>query len=140
MRDVMKALRDLSISDSDINALVAGRVFVNRIPKKVIEDAPTFNPPKMLVLRQAGGSAKADFLPLDKPLVTALCYGESDLEADKVRRAVFERFDSLSMEESAGVLLHWINPTGGAIPLREPDIVWPAVAQTFSIMADVKGA
>ena len=132
----MKALRDLVIADATINALVEGRVYVNEIPKAVIEAADTFHPQKMLVLRQAGGTAKQDYLPIDQPLVTALCYGESDFEAERVRRAVWTRFNGLSREIVSDVLIHHINPTGGAIPLREPDIVWPATAQSYSIMAE----
>lgn len=135
----MKALRDLAVADVDIAALVDDRIFVNAIPEETIEDEDPRYPSKMLVLRQAGGTGSRDFLPVERPIITVLCYGESDLEANRVRLAVAERFKYLDRELVSGVLIHHINSTGGAIPLRESDIVWPATAQTFQLMADVKG-
>jgi hypothetical protein len=138
VKDVMGALLELVKAEASITALVGARVYVNRIPREVIEQADTFHPPKILVLRQAGGNAKADLLPTDDSLVTTLCYGESDHEADKVRRAVWTMFVNLQRAKSSGdVLVHHINPSGGAIPLVDPEIVWPAVAQSYVVKADV---
>lgn len=135
MLDVMEALRSLALADADISALVGTRVWVNRIPRDEIEAADTFHPPKMLVLRQAGGRAKGDTLPVDHPTINALCYGESDYEADRVRRAVWERFTALSRETHADVLIYDINTSGGPIPSVEPDLVWPVISQGFIVMA-----
>ena len=134
----MAALRTLALADASISSLVGTRIFVNRIPEAEVEAADTFHPPKMLVLRQSGGSGKADLLPTDDQNVTILCYGESDFEADTVRRVVWDRFVNLARETVSGVLFHHINPTGGAIPLVDPDIVWPAISQGFTVKADVK--
>lgn len=128
----------MALAESTITDLVSTRIFVNRIPEDEIESADTFHPPKMLVIRQAGGAAKADTLPVDDSSVNILCYGESDFEADRVRRAVWERFVNLKRETFSSVLIHHVNPTGGPIPLVDPDIVWPAVSQSFTLMADVK--
>lgn len=116
------------------------RIFVNRIPKEVIKASDTFHPPKVLVLRQAGGLGKSDFTALDQPTVTTLCYGEDDHEADRVRRATWSRFVRLQRECFGDVLIHDINTTGGAIPNVEPDLVWPAIAQSYTLTADVLDA
>ena len=137
MRDLMRALRTLALGESDITDLVGTHVYVNSIPTSVIEDADTFHPPKILVLRQAGGSGSEDLLPTVDQSVNALCYGETDLEARKVRRAVYQVFKYLSREIHNDVLIHHINPTGGPIPSVDPDIVWPAVAQGYTVKADV---
>ncbi len=137
MKDVMKALRNWIAAQSEVSDLVGTRVFVNRLPRATIEAEDTFHPSKMLVLRQAGGAPKADLLCTDDSIITVLCYGESDLEADSVRRAVWEKFVNLSRVRQDTVLLYHINPTGGAVPLVDPDIVWPAVAQNFSLKASV---
>ena len=153
MRDLMGALRTLALADADILALIGTdffyddkngeevnaneRVYVNRIPRPVIEAASTFHPPKILVLRQAGGFGNADLLPTESQSVNALCYGQTDQEADKVRRAVHQLFKYLSRETHDDVLIHHINPTGGPIPSVEPDLVWPAVAQSYTVYADV---
>lgn len=113
------------------------RIFVNRIPKEVIEASDPRYPPKMVVLRQAGGGSKLDLSPIDVQTIDVLCYGESDREADRVRRAIWSRLTFLQRECVAGVLLHAINPTTGTIPNVDPEIKWPAVAQSFSVVADV---
>ena len=133
----MQALRNWIADQAEVSELVGTRVFVNRIPRATIEAEDTFHPRKMLVLRQAGGAPKADLLVTDDSTITVLCYGESDLEADSVRRAVWEKFVNLSRVRQDTVLLYHVNPAGGAVPLVDPDIVWPGVAQNFSLKASV---
>ncbi len=135
MRDLMGALTTLVLADPTIAGLIADRVLVNEIPEDVIAAAPVRRPPSILVLRMAGGGAKADLLPVVDTTVTALCYGRNDNKADELLRAVAQRFTLLSREIHADVLIHHINPTGGPIPSVEPDLVWPAVAQVFTIKA-----
>lgn len=137
MLDAIGALRNWLAAQPAIAALVGTRIWVNRIPRADIEAADTFHPPKMLVIRQAGGAGKADMLPTDDPSITALCYGETDHEADQVRRAVWDAFRNLDRVLQDGVRLYRINQTGGPIPLVDPDIVWPAVSQNFTLKAAV---
>ncbi len=128
----------MCLADSAVFGLVEDRIYVNQIPRAKIEAAKTFHPPKILVLRMAGGSGKVDLLPTDQPLVSTLCYGETDQEADKVRRAVWELFVRSLRVTHDGVLFHDFIPTGGAIPNIEPDLVWPVIAQTYTVLADVR--
>lgn len=137
MRDLMAALRTVAINTPEVFALVGERVYVNEIPREDVEAANTKHPPKMLVLRQAGGSAKQDILPLVDTITIALCYGQTDEEADKVLRAVYQRFTLLMRELHEGVLIHHINPTGGPTPSTEPDLVWPVIAQSYTVKADL---
>lgn len=137
MRDVMLALRTLVLAETNITDLIEDRIYINKIPRADIEAADNREPPKILVLRMAGGSGKADIMPTFDLTIDALCYGETDFEADKLRRAVTQRFTLLSRETHDDVLIHHINPTGGPIPSVDPDLVWPAVAQSFTILADI---
>lgn len=137
MRDLFAALKTVALADVNITGLVDTRIWVNEIPRKVIEAADTRHPPKMLVLRQGGGGAKADIMPLVDSTVIALCYGETDYDANQVVLAVAQRFTLLLREIWDAVLIHHINPTGGPIPSVEPDLVWPAVAQSFTVKADI---
>lgn len=137
MKDAIGALRNWLATQSEVSTLVGTRIFVNRVPRETIEAEDTFHPQKILVVRQAGGSPKADLLCTDDQAFTVLCYGESDLEADSVRRAVWEKLVNLSRVRQDTVLLYHSNPTGGAVPLVDPDIVWPGVAQNFTLKAAV---
>ncbi len=133
----MLALQTVALETPEIFGLVQERIWVNEIPLDVIEDADTHKPPKMLVLRMAGGGLKSDMLPLVDRTFIANCYGETDFEAELVLQAVEQRFVFLSREFVAGVLIHHINPTGGPLPNVEPDLVWPILSQSFTTKADV---
>ncbi len=137
MRDLFFALRSLCTSTPEIFGLVEDRIFINEIPRDEIEETDTRQPNKILVLRQGGGAGQADIMPVVDVVVIALCYGENDHEADKVRRAVAQRFTLLAREKHNDVLIHHINPTGGPIPSVEPDLVWPAVAQSYTVLANL---
>lgn len=137
MPDVFGALRTIGLTDPTISGLVESRVFVNKIPTDVIVAEDTRHPRKILVFRMAGGGGKADLLPVGDRGLSVLCYGENDYEADRVLRVVEQRFFTLSRELVDGVLIHHINSTGGPSPLVDPDIVWPAVRQPYTIKAQV---
>lgn len=137
MRDFISALRTMATTTPAIVALVGTRLYVNEIPRKDIEEADTRHPPKMLVLRQGGGGGKTDLLPVMDVTVIALCYGETDFEAERVLREVSQRFILLNREIHDNVLIHHLNPTGGPIPSVEPDLVWPVIAQSFTAKADI---
>lgn len=134
----MKALDTLVSAESTITDLVSTRIFTNRVPQSIVEDKKTRVPPKMLVLRMAGGSAKADNMHTVDRTVDAICYGETDYDAEKVRLVVEQLFTDLDREIHDGVLIHHINPAGGPIPSVEPDLVWPVIAQSFTVKANLK--
>lgn len=140
MRDVMKALKLMVLDESTITDLVGARVYVNRLPRALIEAEDTHHPQKMLVLRQAGGPGDASMLPVVNQNFTVLCYGETDLAAEQVRLAVFELFRYVARATYGDVLIHHINNTGGPLPALDPDLQWPAVAQGFTTLADVMEA
>lgn len=148
-KDPMAALRSLVVDDIGVIALLdestseiasEARIYVNRIPEADIEAADTFHPPKMVVLRQSGGSSKIDTLPIEDLRINVLCYGESDFEADRVRRGVFKLFTHADRQRFGSVLIHHINAAGGPIPLVDPDIVWPAMSQAYTLQADTEDA
>lgn len=116
------------------------RIYRNRLPRSIIKAASTFHPPKMIVLRQAGGFGKADELPTVDERIQVLCYGESDYEANRLRRAVYGLFYRLERKCYESVLIHHITPAGGPVPLVDPDIVWSAVSQSFNLKADIEEA
>lgn len=137
--DAMGALRSLLLADTDVTDLTSTRIYVNQIPEAVVESEDPRHPSKMVVLRMAGGSGKSDFLPTDDFNFDVLCYGESDFEADAVRRVIWTKFVYLTRETASnGVCFHHINPIGGPVSLVDPDIVWPAVSQGFTTKADIK--
>ena len=136
MLDVMKALKDMMLAESTVTDLVSTRIYVNKIPKKVIAAQDTFQPNKILVIRISGGSNKADLLPVDNLNFNALCYGQNEFQADKVRRVVYQYFFTLSRVIVSGVLFHHVNSIGGPFPSIDPEIVWPAMAHSFTTLVE----
>lgn len=135
MNDIYGALRFWLASQTAIADLVSGRVYLNRLPREVIEKQDTFHPQKMIVIQMAGGRGTSDFRDLDRPNINVLCYGEDDLEADKVRRNVWKAFKNLTRVWVNDVLIHHVNPISGVVASRDPDIKWPILSQTFSVLA-----
>lgn len=137
MRDLLGALVSLCAADPTIGGWYSGRVYGNEIPADVIEAESTRHPRRTLVIRMAGGPGKADLLPVVDRTVNVVSYGPTDYEADRGRLAVEQRFTLLSRELVDDVLIHNINPAGGPIPSTEPDLVWPAIGQAFTVKADL---
>jgi len=134
--DIVGAVAELLISDPVVGPMVEGRVYVGRIPHDVVAAEDTFRPRKMVVVRHAGGGGeKRDSLKFELQRVDVLCYGETMYEADTVRRAIWSRFVRLSREWIGDVLIHYVNPAGGALASSDPDIVWPIIVQSFVVMA-----
>lgn len=154
MRDVMATLRTIALADADVAALVTddfiftdddgnevnenARVYVNRIPRRVIEAADHYHPPQMLVLRMTPASRlKADELPVVEQVIDAICYGETDFEADALRRAVYQLFTTTQRYIDGDLIVHHVNPTGSPQPNTEKDLVWPIVSQGFAVSANL---
>ncbi|KKM61796.1 hypothetical protein LCGC14_1528100 [marine sediment metagenome] len=137
MRDLFFALHTLCSSTPEIFALAADRIFVNQIPRKIVKAQDVRKPKKILVIRQAGGGAQNDLMPIVDTTITAICYGENDHEAGRLRRAVAQRFTLLEREQHNDVLIHNINPTGGPLPNVEKDLVWPVLGQSYTVKADI---
>lgn len=157
MLDILKAVREtLRQTDEVLTVLAeseafpvnnpattipaADRIYRNRIPRDTIAASDTFHPPKVIVLRQAGGFGQSDFLPIEGIRIDVLTYGESSREADRLRRAVQNRFKYLERETFLDVLIHHINRAGGTVPLTDPGIEWPAMSVAYTILADVEDA
>ena len=136
--DTIGAVRAWLLGQTAITDLVGQRVFVNAIPRDVIEAEPIENPSKMIVVRMAGGAGKSDFMDFQPQTMDVLCYGETQLEADKVRREVFAQLFEIDRVRQGDVLIHWANPAGGPVSLVDPDIVWPAISQSYEIATSIK--
>lgn len=129
--DVLADLRSILIADAEVNALVAGRVFVGEIPGAQAASMPR----KCLVIKDAGGPENNGFLTLHSQRFDAFCYGETPYEANKVRRAVYSSLKSLSRRAQGASLIHSVMVSGGALFQRDPDTDWPIRVQSFLALA-----
>ena len=129
--DPIAGLVRLALDDEALNDLVDGRVFGAELPKS--EEAVM--PRKCVVIRNAGGgtfgTGSRDFIQASHVRFDAQCYGETPMEAAKVRLATYDIFKNMARKVKQEVLIHSINPSSGPLPLRDPDTDWPLEVQTF---------
>lgn len=135
MIDVMVALIDLLQSDTGVSALVGDHVYGSALPPSEAGRQPS----KAVVLRYAGGGGSApgsaDYLDLAEQRVDVYSYGETMYEADKVRRAVHSALKSINRVIMGPVLVHRANWAAGPITFMDPDTDWPAMVETWNVMA-----
>lgn len=115
-----------------LHQLVQGRVFGGELPAAQTETMPR----KALVVSASGGISLmgASFIEADTQRVDLFAYGETPIEAGRVMAEAALAMRRLRRSIHAGVLIHWANPAGGAIPGREPQTEWPRQFQSFQVM------
>lgn len=136
--DALKPVLTILLADSDVLALVGTRVFGEELPRDETDSMPR----KAVVIDQNGGAAPgyATTLPLEVQRLDVFCYGETIFEAGRVRRAVFGALKGITRQVTDGVLIHWVNPAGGAITGRDPDADWPVHWNSWVMSADTLAA
>lgn len=131
--DGLKAIVDILKADTDIVALVGTRVFGVELPQAEAASMPR----KAIVVQPSGGGVfsvgSRDLIEHSDMRVDIFCYGETVFEAEKVRREVYDTLKTLGRTIINTVLVHWINPAGGLLSLRDPDTQWPVQFQSWQM-------
>ena len=128
-QDITAALVTFLKADAGVLALVGTRVFGVELPGAEASEMPR----KTVVLSPSGGVSLAagSYIPHDTQRVDAFSYGETLIEADKVRRAVFDAFRVRRRGVTGNTLIHWIESAGGWVSQR--DLKWPRAFQSFQV-------
>lgn len=136
--DLVAALVAQLKADAGVAALVGTRVYGLELPAAEAAAMPR----KAVVLQAAGGPSltAGSYAAHDTQRIDAVAYGETPYEAERVRRAVHAGLKPLGRVVSAGVLLHWIEPAGGLIAARDPDLDWPMSVQSYQAFAAEEAA
>ncbi len=137
--DVRAAIITILKADTDTATEVGARVYGDELPREDTDDMPR----KAVVISPAGGTPlpyTTATLPLETQRVDVFCYGKTLFEAEEVRRAVYGALRAVEREVSAGVLVHWVRPAGGAMAGRDPDAEWPVKWNSWQILADERAA
>lgn len=133
MPDPVKAVMTYLAADSDVAALIAGRVFGGDLPQAQAASMPR----ACVVVREAGGgllgSSWEDYgdIRLD-----VFAYGATPHEAAQLRRAVYKRLKAMTRTVSETVLLHWAKLDGGPIPMFDVDTTWPYVWTSWQVLVN----
>lgn len=128
-----KAVIDVLKADAAITALVGTRVFGMELPRSEASAMPR----KAIVIQPSGGGllpvGSQSFIEHSDRRFDAFCYGETEFEADTVSLEVYGVLKQLKRTVINTVLIHWINPAGGALPLRDPGTDWPVQFQPYQV-------
>ena len=131
IQDHVTAVQEYLKADSDITALVGTRVFGIELPESETDNMPR----KAIVIKQSGGDGSRGYLEHSANRMDVFCYGETPYEARKVRREVYDVLKQLDRTVINSTLVHWVNPSGGPLDLRDPDTQWPVVFESFQVFA-----
>lgn len=131
-QDPLEAIITLLKADAPLAALVSDRVYGVELPPSEAETMPR----KAVVVRPSGGPsfASGSFIEHDQQRYDVLGYGETVIEAEKVRRAAFDVFRAVRRSVASGTLIHWIEAAGGWATQRESDTAWPLAFQSITVL------
>ena len=123
--DMRVAVIAILKADTDTATEVGTRVFGDELPRSEADNMPR----KAIVVAPSGGappSWSAATVQLEVQRLDIVCYGATLFEAEEVRRATFGALRAVERVVSAGVLVYWARPAGGAVTERDgPDADWP---------------
>lgn len=134
------ALRASLIADADVQALVAGRVFVYELPQ-----AEAVSMPRAAIVLMPGGGwsgvGSRSLLRLVSLRIQVQCYGATPSEAGELYRRAHDHMKQFIRDRRnvgtppVGVLLHRANLEMSALFLRDPDTDWPFVLEAWDVLA-----
>ena len=89
-----------------------------------------------IVIATSGGSSLTggSALEHDTQRIDLFAYGATPLEAEQLRGVAALAFRRARRAVWAGVLIHWVNPAGGATGARDRDAAWPRAFQSFQVL------
>jgi len=133
IQDSIKAIIDILKADAGITTLVGTRVFGLELPQAEAANMPR----KAIVIQPSGGAGfgvgERDYIEHSAPRIDVFSYGETPFEAGRVRREVYDVLKQLKRTVINSTLVHWANPAGGPLPLRDPDTDWPLQFESFQV-------
>jgi len=133
--DPLVAVRSYLVANAGVSALAGTRVFVAELPSAEADSMPR----GAVVLSAAGGAQSGpgarSHVEAGTTRIDVRCYGSSHVEASALHYAVLTALKAIGRTFVDGTLLHSCVVEGGPFSLREPDVDWPLVLSTYSLLA-----
>ena len=135
--DPIVALVSYLKSIQDVSNLAGPRVYGAEMPDSV----NAVMPKKVVVLRRAGGGiligsgGGGGYLRVGDFRLDVRCYGETPFEAARLSLVVQEALKQMRRNVQGSALLHWANPSGGPLSLRDPDAEWPLEFSSWQVLS-----
>lgn len=133
--DPLVAVRTYLLADAGVSAIASTRVFAAELPS-----TEASNMPRAAVVVTAAGGGQASLgarshVPVGSIRMDVRCYGETPAAASALHYAVLSALKAIGRTFVDATLLHSCVVEGGPFNLREPDVDWPLVLSTYSLLA-----
>lgn len=132
MIDLLYGVMEVLKADIAITTLTGGKIYGEKMAREEIENMPS----KMIVIKSAGGFERNQTGTMISRRFDIVCYGETEYEAGVLERAVYDALKLIERTCVAGMLIHSATVSGGPFPYEDPDMGWPAMLRTTSVLAD----
>lgn len=131
MADLTTALTLLLKADVPTAALAGDRVFGGELPPGMTASMPAF----ALVAALSGGVSMTagSLVPADTVRFDLKAYGPTPAQAMALLSTAALALRQAPRGVRGGMLIHWINPAGGPLPMRD-DFAWPFAWQPFQVL------
>ena len=135
--NVLSALRVVVRADPDVTSIApAARIYAGEMPSTEAASQPR----PAVVLSRSGGPSDYGVLQVGRTRVDVRCYGETPLEASRLRAEVYELLKGLNRRKVTSTtpaitptLIHSVLIEGGPVALRDADGDWPM--ELFTVLA-----
>lgn len=119
-------------ADTVITTLTGGKVYGEEIAREEVGNMPV----KAIAVKNAGGFERNGTATTISRRFDIVCYGETKYEAGVLERAVYDALKAVERVAISGMLIHAATVSGGSVPFTDPDMGWPAMIRTTSVLAD----
>jgi len=132
MTDVVLSVLTFLKNTGTVMLLAGGRIYGDELPVAQVSSMPR----KCVVIMEAGGIERNDYLPINQPRLDIYCYGETYYEAGRLDRAVAYALKHLKRLTISNSLIHGVALGTGARSLRDPDTGWRLKMRSITVSID----
>ena len=130
--DIHAAIVKIIDDNAAVTTLVGTKVFGLELPNSEAQSMPQ----NAVVVQPAGGVGLYNNLPLADPRVAIRSYGSTPAQALLVHNAVYDALKAIESDLKLTVWIHAAMQAGGPMFLREPNVDWPLVLSSWTVIAD----
>lgn len=119
------------LEGTPVDTVTSGRIFRPELP----DTEPDLMPRACIVVRRAGGYAMfaGGQVPVGDPILDLFCWGETQLEAERVASEVLTALRALRTSTFDNARLYWARIAGGPNPFDDPETHWPCMVVSAQV-------
>lgn len=132
LADPIAAVLAILAGDAGVSAAADKGIFGAELPREVARSMPGS---AIVVCSSGGASLTGDtYVEHDSQRLDLFAYGATQFEAVALANRAALVLRRVRRGVWANVLVHWVNPAGGASDGRDQALTWPRAFRSFQIM------